>query len=87
MYTPNNQIDTAKCIQTLAATPAGQKALAALLENLLDHGMEVSEERPPEGQMEQAKAYTDLVIQAILYGQYEQVANELKGAVRSGLGG
>lgn len=77
-YIPRERIDIDQCLDVLCQTPAGEKAVASLWMGLLEFGEAISEER----MCAQDHAYTDLVIQAILFGDYENVANRIKEHAR-----
>lgn len=75
-----HDINVQACIDLLESTPDGQRAVGDLFTGLLQWGEAVSE----EGRGEQAEAFCKLVVHAILYGDYETVANALKETMRKG---
>ncbi len=71
-----------RSIGLLEATPAGKKALAHMLEGLLEYGEEVSNHVFEDKRGDQAEAFCDLVVVAITYGCTEMVFNKLKEEMR-----
>lgn len=80
---PDGQPETIqKAIELLRATPAGQKALASLMEGLLEFGEEVSNHVFPDKRGDQAQAFCDLVVIAITYGLTEDVFIAIREQMR-----
>lgn len=73
-------IDVHKCIAVLDTTEPGIASLICLWKGLMEWGESVSE----HGRGEQAEAFTNLVMQAILFGDYERVFEALKAHMRGG---
>lgn len=80
---PDGQPETIqKAIELLKATPAGQKALACLMEGLLEFGEQVSNHVFPDKRGDQAQAFCDLVVIAITYGLTEDVFIAIREQMR-----